>query len=633
MELPRPGERFAGTTITAPIASGGMGIVFRARDDAGRDVALKVVRPELLDAELAARFRREGEALALVARHPNVVVVHRAGVERGIHYLVLELVEGASLRVGKPWPIAGAVGLVAKLARAVAHLHATGVLHRDLKPANVLLRPDGEPVIADFGLARVEDQERLTRTGEALGTPAYMAPEQAMGAALDERSDVHALGAILFELLTGEPAFSGATPLVVLKAVTALARPSARALRAEVSLALDGVVARALARDAANRTPSARALADELEAVLSGRAPVAPSRRPWIAGGVAAALVTAGVLVLTPPLPPAPPPTAPAPAPSPPAPPVGPSRERLLRAAERLQASELPQKLPTGADPELEQALIRGLAKARERGASYVATTLRGLGGVALPHGGAFERAAGTTVEALVGVELERNSVVTALDLIVALADSGLRIVDARSGDSITERFWLAHYSNEIKSEEWWRFDVACVRLDIELFNEFVIPSRGGARAGDGPAERFLRARHLVDSVDKVSPEDAGRVLKALLELLHDGNLGPRTQASALKRVVDVADLPVAEKIAILTHAADVLDPDSPMCAMELGDWLSLKAGRREEAIARYREALARFKRGLRRAVLAVDWGNGVRNIEELEGRPLEDELRPPKVD
>ncbi|MCA8922175.1 MAG: serine/threonine protein kinase [Planctomycetes bacterium] len=248
-----------------------MGAVYAAQDSLGRFVALKQVHPQHLDPNGLARFHREGQALAALKPHPNVVGVHALGESPQGPYLVMDLVQGKTLKdhlQHNRLSSSRAVEVVAGLAEGVAHLHAAGVVHRDLKPANVILRePDGAPVITDFGLAQQAGARRLTQTGEILGTPLYMPPEQLRGLRLDERADVWALGAILFELLTGRTPYVGKS-LLELSQASEYPPPNVRSLAPEVDSTLAGVVEQALRLDPEERWSSAGAFAASLKAFL-----------------------------------------------------------------------------------------------------------------------------------------------------------------------------------------------------------------------------------------------------------------------------------------------------------------------------------------------------------------------------
>src|SRR6516165_5700917 len=217
-----------GYEIGELLGRGGMGLVFKARQTAlKRPVALKiVVSGAHAGAEERARFRTEAEAVARL-QHPGIVQVYEVGEAAGCPYLALEFVSGGSLAQqldGMPMPPRRAAQLLLDLARAVQHAHDQGIVHRDLKPSNVLLTGTGAAKIADFGLAKLLDIEQGdTRSGDVLGSPSYMAPEQAAGQvrAIGPATDVYALGAILYELLTGRPPFLGASFLETLDQVRA----------------------------------------------------------------------------------------------------------------------------------------------------------------------------------------------------------------------------------------------------------------------------------------------------------------------------------------------------------------------------------------------------------------------------
>jgi serine/threonine-protein kinase len=263
--------RIPGYEVEAVLGHGGMGIVYRARHlRLNRPVALKMIlagpyaRPEERD-----RFRREAEAVAAL-RHPNVVQVYDGGEHDGRPYYTMELVEGGTLaakRAGTPLPAREAATLVATLADAVRAAHAAGVVHRDLKPSNVLLTADGTPKVSDFGLARrVDGGPGLTRSGAAVGTPSYMAPEQAQGdsKSLGPAADIYALGAILYECLTGRPPFRAESPLETLRQVVAQDPVPPSRLNAKVPRDLETICLKCLHKNPQRRYASAAALADDL---------------------------------------------------------------------------------------------------------------------------------------------------------------------------------------------------------------------------------------------------------------------------------------------------------------------------------------------------------------------------------
>jgi serine/threonine-protein kinase len=266
-----PLPRIAGYEVAGVLGRGGMGIVFRARHiRLNRTVALKMA----LSAEFAGsrereRFQREAEAVAAL-RHPNIVQVYDVGEEDGRPYFTMEYVEGGSLAQrlsGTPEPAGPAAALVATLAEAVRAAHASSIVHRDLKPANVLLTADGTPKISDFGLARRLDSDAgLTRTGIALGTPSYMAPEQVDGEpdAVGPHTDVYALGAILYELLTGRPPFRAATSSETLRQVRLQDPVPPSRLNASVPRDLETICLKCLSKEPGRRYATAAALADDL---------------------------------------------------------------------------------------------------------------------------------------------------------------------------------------------------------------------------------------------------------------------------------------------------------------------------------------------------------------------------------
>jgi hypothetical protein len=278
----------AGYEVLGELGRGGMGVVYRARQvRLGRVVALKVLLAGAHAGEQErARFKAEAEAVARL-QHPHIVQIYEVGEEEGRPYLALEHVDGGSLADrlrGTPLPAREAAGLVETLARAVHAAHEKGVVHRDLKPANVLLTADGTPKLTDFGLAkRLDVAIGQTHSGAIVGTPSYMAPEQAGGPPrqVGPAADVHALGAVLYELLTGRPPFAAETPLdTLLRVVGEEPVPPGR-LRPGLPRDLETVCLKCLEKDPQRRYATAALLADDLRRFQNHEPIRARPLGPW----------------------------------------------------------------------------------------------------------------------------------------------------------------------------------------------------------------------------------------------------------------------------------------------------------------------------------------------------------------
>jgi WD40 repeat protein len=276
-ELAGDPTKVPGYEILGELGRGGMGVVYKARQiGLNRTVALKMilVGGHASEADLA-RFRLEAEAVARL-QHPNIVQVFDIGESHGHPFFSLEFVAGGTLaqRLNhRPQPARHAAQVVAALARAVQAAHVKGIVHRDLKPANVLLAEDGTPKITDFGLAKkLDDQGGLTQSNAILGTPSYMAPEQAeaRAKAVGPPADIYALGAILYEMLTGRPPFLAETPLDTILQVVADAPAPPSRLQSKVPADLEAVCLKCLHKEPRRRYRSAAALAEDLERFLAG---------------------------------------------------------------------------------------------------------------------------------------------------------------------------------------------------------------------------------------------------------------------------------------------------------------------------------------------------------------------------
>lgn len=274
IQLPEIGSSLDGYEIIRLLGKGGMGAVFVARKD-DVDYALKVIITE--DESALARFEREAQAVAKVDRHPNIVKIHH--FKRGGHlpYLVLDLIDGHGLeddlKPGECMDFGAATSLIIKLADALNYVHNQGILHRDIKPANVLIRgQDGEPLITDFGLAKGKDSEALTRTTDFIGTPHYMSPEQA-GSEHDKvgpTTDIWALGAMLYEMTTGERPFPGQTIMQIVRNILMKEPIAPRKHNPEISEDLETVILKTLSKESLFRYKSASAFADDLRRIQDG---------------------------------------------------------------------------------------------------------------------------------------------------------------------------------------------------------------------------------------------------------------------------------------------------------------------------------------------------------------------------
>lgn len=274
--------------LSTLIGQGGMGQVWTAYDQRlDRRVAVKLLRPDKVAGaeadELRRRFLRECRVTAQVD-HPGLVTVHDAGTEDEDLYLVMQYVDGADLgdhlAEHTPYPWQWAVAVAAQLCAVLSAVHAVPIVHRDLKPRNVMVRQDGTLTILDLGIASVMDTDttRLTHTGSPIGSPSYMAPEQAMGGAVGPYTDLYALGVLLHELLSGDVPFSGSTALGVLHRHLYEPPLPVRRLRPEVPEALESLVLRLLAKDPQHRPASAQDVYEELVPLLPGRS--VPTGRP-----------------------------------------------------------------------------------------------------------------------------------------------------------------------------------------------------------------------------------------------------------------------------------------------------------------------------------------------------------------
>jgi len=289
--------------ILGPLGRGGMASVYRAFEPGlERSVAIKVLPPEYLhDPTFAERFRREAQVIARL-EHPHIIPIYAYGIDQGMPWMSMRLLSGGSLssrlKSGGRLPQTRSLEILRGVASALDYAHAAGVIHRDVKPQNILIDEHEHVYLADFGIAKmVEGAPGLTQTGMITGTPQYMAPEQALGSALDHRADIYSLGVVAYECLTGRVPFTADTPLAVL--MKHLRDPIPLPPVSEVPEPLAHVLLKALAKAPGDRWPTARAFIDGLQHAVEtatirtpttlvaptviSRAPPAPSR-PWPSG-------------------------------------------------------------------------------------------------------------------------------------------------------------------------------------------------------------------------------------------------------------------------------------------------------------------------------------------------------------
>jgi len=267
------GDRYE---VEGRIGAGGMAEVWRGHDRVlNRTVAIKTLLPQFArDASFVDRFRREAQAAARL-NHAGIVSVYDSGTDGDAPYIVMEFIEGRTLAdylsSGKTIPPMEAAQIAKDIAAALAVAHAQGVIHRDIKPANVMVTRDGKVLVMDFGIARlISGPETAPQTSAVLGTASYLSPEQAQGQPVDARTDIYALGVVLYEMLTGRPPFTGDSPMAIAYKQVNATPPAPSSANPDVPPALDAVVMRALSKNPANRYQTGTEFADDLERARTG---------------------------------------------------------------------------------------------------------------------------------------------------------------------------------------------------------------------------------------------------------------------------------------------------------------------------------------------------------------------------
>jgi eukaryotic-like serine/threonine-protein kinase len=282
------GQKFGPYEVTATIGEGGMAVVYKGyQQSLNRYVAIKVLRAELArDQEFVERFRREALAVADLS-HPNILHVYDAGYANGVYYIVMAYVDGGSLKdliARGPIEMEYTIAIAAQVADALHHGHQRGIVHRDVKPSNILISRDGRPLLTDFGIAKaLHETTGLTRTGTSIGTPEYMAPEQIQGQPVDARTDIYALGIVLYEMLAGWAPFSANTPVATLYKQVNEPPPPLRQVNIGISTWVQEIVLKAMEKNPWDRYQKA----SEMAAALRQRraSEVVPTPAPRATGG------------------------------------------------------------------------------------------------------------------------------------------------------------------------------------------------------------------------------------------------------------------------------------------------------------------------------------------------------------
>jgi parallel beta-helix repeat protein len=309
------GKTLGNYQIVEELGRGGMAVVYRAyQPSLNRYVAIKVLPPQLgIDQQFVERFQREARAAARL-RHPNIVVVHDVGHQDGIYYIVMEYLEGRTLKQvveqEGSLPLERVARIVEQVAAALDYAHQEGFVHRDVKPANIFVGKGDHVTLTDFGIAKAASEtQQLTRTGMLVGTPEYMSPEQAQGAAVDRRTDLYALGIVLYHMLVGRVPYQGTTPHATLHAILYEPPPPPRKIKPNIPAAVEAVVLKAIAKQPNQRYQSGAELATALRAALSPQKGTGteerPAKRPFgliVMGAglavLACVLITVGLIFL-----------------------------------------------------------------------------------------------------------------------------------------------------------------------------------------------------------------------------------------------------------------------------------------------------------------------------------------------
>lgn len=555
-------REFGPFLIEELLGEGASAKVYRARPKGGGpEVALKVIRLEQsLNPRKLKRFMREGEVAARLD-HPGIVKVHSAGEWEGVPYLAYQLVRPATtLREAfAELDLAARVVLVREVALAVAYAHEQEVLHRDIKPENVLVA-EGRAMVADFGLARHADDERLTATGAMVGTPVYMAPELLAGERPSVATEVWALGVVLFEAICGRVPFEGGSYVGLIDAQSSPLR-----FPPEVSAFHRAVCGRALALDPGERYDSCAALAEDLVRVESGEAPEARGQKGFgpvaLVLGVAALLgaVAFGVARSRP----GPSPTA--------------SPEHSLSGSPSPSASQVDERT---------LALRRVLAETAE-GAPPTLVGLRSLAVepaadlLLTPEAEVLRARTLAAIHSSVGTPAWSGGALLRLE---ALAAARLGARDHQAGDRLLDDLQFETKLQRLPEKDYTRALLALVSLDVvPLAEHLLVLSSGALEIYDDPRARFLR---LAKSLCGENKTPNAKQAAALLTL--EGGFGPRVRAQIVALARGGRVDPVAE-----LRAAQRLDPGNPWVLLGLGEVTPAS-----DSAALIRAAVEAFQRG-----------------------------------
>ncbi|HLB50366.1 MAG TPA: serine/threonine-protein kinase, partial [Anaerolineales bacterium] len=277
--------------IETLLGQGGMSAVYKGTDpNLRRTVAIKLIHPHLAaDPEFVRRFEEEAAAVAQL-RHPNIIQVHDFNHDGDTYFMVLEFVAGQSLQeqlksfhaTGKRLPLDETIRIMATVCDAVHYAHERGMIHRDLKPANVMINASGQPILMDFGVAKILGGQHHTATGAIVGTPTYISPEQVRGERPDHRADIYSLGVMLYEMISGRVPFDAETALSIMLKHLNDPVPNLHALNTDAPDSMIAIVDKALAKQPENRFESAHDMAAALRHVALARVAAAPPDRPTL---------------------------------------------------------------------------------------------------------------------------------------------------------------------------------------------------------------------------------------------------------------------------------------------------------------------------------------------------------------